>query len=406
MLTVKGSALSAHDTRVRDRVLHPMKGPMVTQTLRGMATNTTSVITPAASVTTKFHWRGDMPSIQAFNSTFPNLLGGSLIPAADMENLTTYLLAIRHHPNPHRNFDRSLKTALEGGNPVTGRDLFNDHLASHCATCHALSSGTDQNIDLMTEAGTIQPVKNPPLRTVYQRANLFNNGAGATSVAGFGLGHDGTRFALPKVHPYVLDELSAAQLVHVTAFILSFDTATAPVAAGSMLVNTGNRGSMAANLAIMENAPAADGDLVVHAEIGGKKSAFFWNKSLKKYQSSTSTVASLSQDQLFQLLGPNDSLLFAGTPAGQGMRASIDRDGDTVPDGLEPLPSLTLQALQGQQVRLSWPIAEAGWLLEHSVSPGQLWEAEQTARTEQGGLYHVVKPVQLPREFFRLKRTW
>jgi hypothetical protein len=117
-------------------------------------------------------------------------------------------------------------------------------------------------------------------------------------------------------------------------------------------------------------------------------------------------VASLSQDQLFQLLGPNDSLLFAGTPAGQGMRASIDRDGDTVPDGLEPLPSLTLQALQGQQVRLSWPIAEAGWLLEHSVSPGQLWEAEQTARTEQGGLYHVVKPVQLPREFFRLKRTW
>jgi len=53
MLTVLGANLSVHDTTPRPRVMHPMKGPMVTQTLRGMQTGA------------PFHWRGDKPTLQS-----------------------------------------------------------------------------------------------------------------------------------------------------------------------------------------------------------------------------------------------------------------------------------------------------------------------------------------------------
>ncbi len=47
--------------------MHPMKGPMVTQTLRGMAGNA------------PFHWRGDKGGYRGFQSNVPpNLLAADL----------------------------------------------------------------------------------------------------------------------------------------------------------------------------------------------------------------------------------------------------------------------------------------------------------------------------------------
>ena len=50
MITVTGRNNSIHDPTPRPRVMHPMKGPMTTQTLRGMQGHKI------------FHWRGDRPS--------------------------------------------------------------------------------------------------------------------------------------------------------------------------------------------------------------------------------------------------------------------------------------------------------------------------------------------------------
>jgi DNA-binding beta-propeller fold protein YncE len=406
MVIVKGSALSAHITSVKNRDLHPMKGPMVTQTLRGMASNTTSVTTPAASVTTKFHWRGDKPSIQSFNSTFADLLGGALIDVDDMNDLTNYLLSLRHHPNPNRNFDRTLKTAVSGGNAVAGRDLFNDHLASHCATCHPLASGTDQNIDLMSEVGGKQPIKNPPLRTVYQRAAGFNPTPGASSLSGFGMSHDGTGFALPKVHPYALDELTNAELVDVTAFIMSFDTGTAPVAAASHVVTSANAVAMSAALQTMETAAMADGDLIVHGRIDGGSMNFLWNKASQRYQSDQQTSATWTRASLLSLLHAGDAFVFSGTPAGQGAARSIDRDADSVPDGLELVPRLSIEMLANASVRLSWADLGGNWHLQRSESLADIWETEMTNGTLQSGHVIITKPRSRPREFFRLQRNW
>jgi len=62
---------------------HPMKGPMTTQTLRGLVGQD------------PYHWRGDMPNFAAFNSAFAGLLGGQQLSDADMAAFTSFINTIR-----------------------------------------------------------------------------------------------------------------------------------------------------------------------------------------------------------------------------------------------------------------------------------------------------------------------
>jgi hypothetical protein len=90
---------------------HPMKGPMATQSLRGMANHG------------PMHWRGDrtggndpggnsLDENQAFlkfNVAFDGLLGrGGPIPDPDMVAFTTFILEVTYPPNPNRALDNSL----------------------------------------------------------------------------------------------------------------------------------------------------------------------------------------------------------------------------------------------------------------------------------------------------------
>src|SRR5207249_3018064 len=95
--------------------LHPMKGPMTTQTLRGMVNNG------------PMHWRGDRVSgafgtdtrtappfdsqlaFMNFIVAFPGLVGrADQIPDAEMQMFTDFALSIVIPPNPVRALDNSL----------------------------------------------------------------------------------------------------------------------------------------------------------------------------------------------------------------------------------------------------------------------------------------------------------
>jgi DNA-binding beta-propeller fold protein YncE len=325
--TVLGANLSIHDTTPRPRVLHPMKGPMITQTLRGMQTGA------------PFHWRGDRATIADFNPTFPNLLGGEAIDAGDMENMTAYLMTLRNHPNPNRNLDRTLPGSHAGGNPVLGRDLFNDHLKSHCVTCHALPLGSDNNLDLPQEAGLAQPVKTPPLRTVYQRLFL-NPLPGAVSRSGFGLLHDGTGHELPIVHPYVLDNLSTLQeLRDVSAFMLCFDTGTAPTVGYTRLAGVWNRtdSDLLAGIALLEaRAATTDCELVVRGIRQGLPRAWHYDKTSQTYRSDRIEEGLIARATLLNQLSGAETLAFMGVFPGQGQALGGDADLDGVRDGNDP----------------------------------------------------------------------
>ncbi len=117
----------------------PHKGPMTTQTFRGM-------IEP-------LHWRGDRPTFSSFNGAFVALMGlNSQIPTETMELFRQFTLGITYPPNPYRNVDDSEPDALLSwpdrgfsGNPVAGRFLF-ENVALRgprtCRACHAAPFGS------------------------------------------------------------------------------------------------------------------------------------------------------------------------------------------------------------------------------------------------------------------------
>lgn len=349
MMTVFGQNLSVHDSTLRPYSMHPMKGPMVTQTLRGMQEGA------------PFHWRGDRPTLQSFNSTFDLLMGGERISALEMDALADYLKSVVHHSNPNRNLDRSLPAALpDGSSPQNGVALFNSHVKSHCITCHTHPLGSNNNIDLPQESGLSQPVKNPPLRTIYQRTSyrrlsldqliLQNPPPTPTSLSGFGMLHDGVGFQLPIVHPYVLDLLETPEeFADVSAFMRSFDTGTSPIVGWTRVVTVANRTDSAvlADLALLESetiedlAKNRDGDLVVRGMIGGEVRSLRWVRGSQiGYRWDRGSQGVVTRAVLLNSLNTGDWLAFMGVLPGTGDRLGGDEDEDGFLDRDDPNPGL------------------------------------------------------------------
>ncbi|MES2923363.1 MAG: beta-propeller fold lactonase family protein [Verrucomicrobiota bacterium] len=396
MVTVMGANLSAHDPTPRPRVMHPMKGPMTTQTLRAMIDGA------------PFHWRGDRATLQTFNPTLDKLMAGSQLAQGDIDSLSTYLRTLMPHPNPNRRIDDTLPVSLNGGNPVRGEMLFNSP-GNHCIECHSDHVGGTNNIDLHTEVGSTQPVKNPPLRTVYQR-NAFVPQAGATSLSGFGLLHDGTGFALPTVHPYSLDQLaSTADFADLAAFILCFDTGITADTGVSRTFTLANLtdAAMLADVSMLEGLSTSGlSELVVSGRIGGRLRSFYHYPGSQKYGADESGQPLLTLSGLLSLLGPDDAVTFICMPYGSGYRLGVDRDYDGTINGDEPVPLLKLSPLAGE-MRLEWPAAFSGWVLESTDGFLTGWQTVTGSRSTAGALLRVDDPMNSrPSQFYRLRRTW
>src|SRR6185369_1470734 len=95
---------------------HPMKGPMTTQTLRGMSNSG------------PMHWRGDRAngffgvgtnedlSFNNFIVAFGGLVGRSaLLSTSDMQDFTDFALTMTLPPNPIRKLDNSLTADQSAG---------------------------------------------------------------------------------------------------------------------------------------------------------------------------------------------------------------------------------------------------------------------------------------------------
>jgi YVTN family beta-propeller protein len=68
---------------------HPMKGPMTTQSLKGL------------SGTEPLHWRGDRANFAAFNPAFVSLMGrDAQLSSSDMTAFESFVFSMRYPPNP------------------------------------------------------------------------------------------------------------------------------------------------------------------------------------------------------------------------------------------------------------------------------------------------------------------
>jgi len=333
---------------------HPLKGPMTTQTLRGLATHG------------PMHWRGDRTAGGAdaldehaafveFNRAFPDLLGRDEgeIDAGDMSLFADFALAISMPPNPIRNLDRSLRPDEQAGSNIYFNRQGVDFVAT-CNGCHTLdpAQGFFGTGGLTTFENEPQELKVPQLRNLYQKVGMFgmppvpfflqgDNGPTGPQVRGFGFLHDGsTDTAFRFLHAQVFVGLSSdTERREVEAFLMAYDSDLAPVVGQEVTVDALSDNDVLARIDLLAERAATpftllgspevtECDLVAHATVGGEARGFL-RESDGRFASDRAAEPSRSLDDLVALATTGgEPVTFLCAPPGAGVQLALDRDGD------------------------------------------------------------------------------
>ena len=157
---------------------HPMKGPLLTQSLAGIMG------------TEPFHWRGDREDLASFNMAFQTLLGGDdRRTEAEISDLAAFLVSTRTTPNPFRMPDGTLpEDHPNGGNPRRGEMLFHSE-EIRCVSCHSAPRGAKRAIASAGLLSEPQGMNVPHLLGLRERAGIRDSAAERSR--GFGFTHDG-----------------------------------------------------------------------------------------------------------------------------------------------------------------------------------------------------------------------
>ena len=315
---------------------HPMKGPMTTQTLRGL-----NQLSP-------FHWRGDKVNFQAFNPAFNTLLGGDQLSTTDMNAYTAFINTVVFQPNPYQNLDRTYPTSvmlpngLGTGNASAGLNLFMTYSLDatkngQCNTCHQANPGPGTNRGIQPGKSAMQPIKTPQLRNQYQKLD-FNNAPGAVSILGFGNSHGGEetlyQVVSNPVFPNLVNNTTAKN--HITAYLMAFDTGTAPAVGYTRTArpSTVSSPSLMSDWNLLQaQAAAGNIDLIAKGTIRGAPHGLLYLPASNNYTSDQTGLGPFTQAQLVTLIQSGDIVSIMGVPPGSGVRMGIDRNLDGTLDG-------------------------------------------------------------------------
>ncbi|PWU17466.1 MAG: hypothetical protein C5B50_11240 [Verrucomicrobia bacterium] len=346
-------------------VFHPMKGPMTTQTLRGLLN-----LDP-------FHWRGDRTNFTHFNVAFAGLMGSSALSASDINAYRDFINTITYEPNPNQNLERTYPTNFAGGDAAAGQNAFmftNYNAGLVCNSCHTAppGPGSDRLIIPALALQESQDFKVPQLRAIYQKMH-FNKSAGSNTIGGFGIVHDGNVSTLQEflsAPVFILITNNATVKNNLSAFVQCFDTGTAPAVGYTRTLTSSNVTSLSVSndWALLESQAALTNiDLIVKGTIGGARHGLLYQPLANNYAPDSLNMTNFSHATLKALAQSGDTLTIMGVPPGAGRRMGIDRDLNGVLDADEPLPTLQVARSPGAAV-LSWPYSAAGFALE--AAPG------------------------------------
>ena len=294
---------------------HPMKGPMMTQTLHGL-----SGLAP-------YHWRGDRANFAAFNPLFDTIMGGSQLLASDMTAYTNFVNTILFQPNPNQNLDRTLPAAFNGGNPNQGLQDFTNLVLTDlpsgrktCITCHLVNPGPGSNLLIDALDFPPQPLKVPQLRDVYQK--LLFNGAGPTSIDGFGLLHEGVQSSIAslfKTKPFAL--YSTTEASDIGSFLMCFDTGTAPAVGYTRTLNSQNVNSQSAqsDWTTLETQATASIDLIGRGTLNGQVHGLLYEPSTLTYITDAKGLGPFSRAQITAMIAAGDTVSIMGVYPGTGI---------------------------------------------------------------------------------------
>ncbi len=358
---------------------HPLKGPMTTQSLRGMANHG------------PMHWRGDRtggndePSAQpdsgAFNEEaafkkfqvgFVGLLGrNAFIPEADMQAFTDFILQVKYPPNPIRALDNSLTPAQEAG-----RDFFVNvpsNIIFHitCEACHVINPNANPGSAAPGFFGSdgrssfpfaAQILKVPHLRNMYQKVGMFGQKPlpitipinrdttfMGDQVRGFGFIHDGSvdtmfRFVSALAFSQGPDNVTGPPPTpegnvirrNMEDFMFVFDSNLAPIVGQQVTLTRTNTAVANPRIQLLiARADAGECDLVAKASVGQREAGFFYTGG-GKFASDRRRLKDIPEAVLRQLASESGAeLTYTCAPPGSGERVGIDRDEDGFLDGDE-----------------------------------------------------------------------
>jgi len=321
------------------RPFHPMKGPMTTQSLRGLAS--------AGAM----HWRGDrtgaadggdafdeVAALAAFNPAFVSLLGGAVeLTASQLAAFTEFVLGIAYPPSPIRALDGSLTPEQDAG-----RDFFLTAFSDGprpCNSCHALPLGTT---GLSANDGEPQDFKIPHLRNAYQKVGMFglppspgNPGVVfGDQVRGVGFLHNGgvsTIFQFLNAPRFTFTPGDPnTNRRNLEQFILSLDTGLAAIVRQQLTVGSTPDGARLALL--LARADAGECDVVVKGVVDGVARGALYAGG-DSFLRDRAGEPGLSTSALLALAAtPGQEQTLTAVPPGHGPRAAIDRDLDGIRD--------------------------------------------------------------------------
>jgi hypothetical protein len=360
-----------------------MKGPMATQSLRGMANHG------------PMHWRGDrtggnddasahpdggsfdeVAAFKKFRGAFADLMGRhEPIDEQAMEAFAAFILQVTYPPNPVRRLDNELTPAQQAG-----RDFFMNNVSDFtnqgtCASCHVIDRtanaehgvaapgffGTDGRY---TFDGGTEAMKTPHLRNMYQKVGMFgmpSHPALPTSdaflgdqVRGFGFNHDGSVATMFDFNNATSDGAGfnqspttpggflpgpAGELQNrqVEDFQLAFESNLAPIVGQQTTLTRDNGAAVGARIDLLiDRARAGECDLVVKGSSNQGERGYLYDVASDRFIGNRTSDAPLSDASLRQrAFEKGGELTYTCTPPGSGVRIGIDRDEDGVLDGDE-----------------------------------------------------------------------
>jgi YVTN family beta-propeller protein len=322
---------------------HPLKGPMTTQSLRGMANSG------------PMHWRGDRTggndpggdalsedqAFKKFNVAFAGLLGRSgPLTAAEMQAFTDFILQVTYPPNPNRDLDNVLK-----GPQLAGHDLYfgrNTDTVRQCNGCHVLDpvQGSFGTRGFTSFENETQMFKVPHLRNLYQKVGMFgmpqvmflrsgNNGTQGIQVRGFGFLHDGSVDTIFRFHGATVFDLNVSERQNMEQFMLAFDSNLAPIVGQQITLTNGNAATVGPRIDLMiARAVANECEVVAKANVGGFQRG--WRRLASgMFRSDKLSEAQLTDAQLRTVAATaTQELTYTCVPPGSGVRIGVDRDED------------------------------------------------------------------------------
>jgi YVTN family beta-propeller protein len=303
---------------------HPMKGPMTTQTLRGLGD------------IGLMHWRADRANFLAFNGAFVGLMGrADSLSAGDMQAYSDFIQTVRFGPNPARFLDRSLPNPASGPSAFRGENEFMN--VQHdgnltCNNCHLVPTGTNDQVFPNEVLLEDQDIKVPQLRNLFEKNHMSRN-PGSLNRAGYGFTHDGAMDNLVNFLRLPVFQFNGGdpQRADVEAFLLAFDTGTAPAVGRRITLGTANK-NLAETVSLLDTlyarASAGDCDVIVLGKAGGLRRGYLYDAVAANFQPDRASEPRLSKTALRALALDGSELTWFGVPPGSGLRMALDRDRD------------------------------------------------------------------------------